>query len=202
MTENSDINIFNVHYKTLELTNYEIPSDRSTYYQITNLKNKDNLLNKNYLLSYCDLINPLCNHIYWLSQDFFEDKAAEDYSYEDIESFLERLDEVEFNAVLKKVNEWIDSNIDETDFESTPRYYPKSGYSYAFYLFEGNSRNLCLFDHIEFDVEEVAEALDINIVEGDHPGSNYIGAELGIPVDKANEIAKQKGFPIHFVKIS
>ena len=197
MTENSDINIFNVHFKTLELTNYEIPNDRCTYYQIN-----ENLKNKDYLLDYCEFLNPLCNYIYWLSQDFFEDKAAEQDSYEDIEGFLEKLDEVEFNIVLKKVNEWIDSGLDETDFEGAPLYYPKSGYGYAFYLFEGNSRNLNLFDHVEFDIEEVAEALNIYIVEGDHPGSNYLGAELGIPVDKANEIAKQKGFPIKFIKIS
>ena len=83
MTETSDINIFNVHYKTLELTNYEMPNDRCTYYQIN-----ENLKNKDHLLDYCEFLNPLCNYIYWLSQDFFEDKAAEQDSYEDIEQYF------------------------------------------------------------------------------------------------------------------
>ena len=84
--------------------------------------------------------------------------------------------------MLKKVNKWIDSGLYETDFEGVSLYYLRSGYGYAFYLFEENSRNLNLFDHVEFDIEEVADALDIYIVEGDHPGSSYLGAELGIPL--------------------
>ena len=115
---------------------------------------------------------------------------------------MDRLDENEFNKLLEEVNDWISGDLDDTDFEHSPIYSPFSGYDYAFYLFEGNSRNLSLYNHVEFDVFEIAEALNIYVVEGDHPGSSYLGAELGIPVEKANEIAKENGFPLKFVKIS
>ena len=114
---------------------------------------------------------------------------------------MDRLDENEFNKLLKEAKDWISEDLDETDFENTPRYYFFSGYDYAFYLFEGNSRNLGLYDHVKFDVFEVEDALNIYVVEGDHPGSSYLGAELDIPVDEANEIAQKNGYPIMFIKI-
>lgn len=202
MTENSDINIFNVHYKTLELTNYETPKDRCTFYCINeNIKDKDHLLDF-YWFNFDGNTHILCEHIYWLSQNLYENKSAGSDAFEDIEKFIEQLNLDELNDFLNEINKWIDSGLDEDDFERKPQYYPYSGYDYAFYLFDGNSRNLHLFDHVDFDINEVAETLNIYIVEGDHPGSNYLGAELGISVDKANEIAKQKGFPVHFVKKS
>ena len=38
------------------------------------------------------------------------------------------------------------------------------------------------------------------IVEGDHPGSSYVGAELSMDVDEANELAIELGVPIRFVE--
>ena len=198
MAKNAEINTFNVHVKTLELANYDKPADRSSAYQI----NKGEIKTRDQLLDYCDLVQPLRVAVYGISLSSFEDKAADDYSYEDIEEFLDRLDENEFKNLLKEIDDWISGDLDGTDFENTPRYYPFSGYDYAFYLFEGNSRNLSLYDHVEFDVCEVEDALNIYVVEGDHPGSSYLGAELGIPVDEANEIAQKNGYPIKFIKIS
>ena len=198
MIEAEEINTFNVHGKTLEFADYRGITDRSSAYQI----NKGEIKTRDQLLDYCDLVQPLCVAVYGISLSSFEDKAAEDYSPEDIEEFLDRLDENELNKLLEEVNDWISGDLDETDFENTPIYSPFSGYDYAFYLFEGNSRNLSLYNHVEFNVFEVADSLNIYVVEGDHPGSSYLGAELGIPVEKANEIAKEKGYPLKFVKIS
>ena len=196
----SKLTVFNVHGKTLELSGYQEPTDRISAYQI----NKGEIQTRDDLLHYCDTLQPLADEIYNISHNLFEDKMAEDSSYEYLEEFLGRLDENEFKTILKEVDNWLESDLDVGDFEyeDIPFKYPFSGYSYAFNLFEGNSKNLSLYDHVEFDVFQVAEALNIYIVEGDHPGSSYLGAELGIPVEKANEIAKEKGFPLKFVKIS
>lgn len=40
----------------------------------------------------------------------------------------------------------------------------------------------------------------VAIVEGDHPGSSYVGAELSMEVDEANELAIELGLPIRFVE--
>ena len=85
MTENTEINTFNVHGKTLELANYEEPTDRSSAYQI----NKGEIKNRDQLLDYCDLLQPLADAVYNLSHDLFDDKPAEDSSYEYLEEFLE-----------------------------------------------------------------------------------------------------------------
>ena len=73
ITESSNINIFNVHGKTLELANYEGPSDKGDAYQI----NKGEIKNRDQLLDYCDLLMPLRTDVYDLSHSFFEDKPAE-----------------------------------------------------------------------------------------------------------------------------
>ena len=196
MTESSNINVFNVHGKTLELANYEGPSDKGDAYQI----NKGEIKNRDQLLDYCDLLMPLRTAVYDLSHIFFEDKPAESDSYEDIEEFLEQLDEEEINILLKNIDEWIDTDLDDNDYDLTAMYHPFSGYDYAFYLFEGNSRSLSLYNHEEFNVNQVVDALNIYVVEGDHPGSSYLGAELGISVDEANNISSREGFPVKFVK--
>ena len=196
MNEDLYIDIFNVHDKTLELANYKLPNDRCTYYQIN-----ENIRNKNHLLDYCEWLNPLSDYIYYISQDYIETNIAESNSFEDISKFLNHLDEISMNSILSKVNEWINADIDTSDIESSIINYPNSGFDYAFYLFAGNKR-YNLSQHSFFKTDKISEALNIYVVEGDRPGSSYLGAELGIPVEKANEIAKEKGFPLKFVKIS
>ena len=155
------------------------------------------------MLDYCDLLQPLADAVYNLSHDLFDDKPAEDSSYDYLEEFLESLDENELRTLLKEVDNWLGEDMDIGDFEyeDIPTKDPISGYSYAFNLFEGNSRNVNLYNHIEFDVRKVSDSLNIYTVEGEHPGSSYLGAELGIPVDEANEIAQKNEFPIKFIQI-
>lgn len=73
---------------------------------------------------------------------------------------MDRLDENEFNKLLKEAKDWISEDLDETDFENTPRYYFFSGYDYAFYLFEGNSRNLGA--ELDIPVDEANEIAQKN----------------------------------------
>jgi len=47
---------------------------------------------------------------------------------------------------------------------------------------------------------EVRNALKIHVIEGDRPGSNYIAAELHMPIEEANAIAVENGWTILFVR--
>ena len=88
--------ILNVNGKT-QLADYRGITDRSSAYQI----NKGEIKTRDQLLDYCNLTTSLC--WLWDILSSFEDKAAEDYSPEDIEEFLDRLDENEFNNLIKKL---------------------------------------------------------------------------------------------------
>ena len=46
------------------------------------------------------------------------------------------------------------------------------------------------------------EALQVVIVEGEHPGSSYYAAELRQSVDEANAQAELLGFPFRFKKVT
>ena len=46
---------------------------------------KGRVQTRDQLLDYCNLVQPLCVAVYGISLSSFEDKAAEDYSYEDID---------------------------------------------------------------------------------------------------------------------
>ena len=46
---------------------------------------------------------------------------------------------------------------------------------------------------------ELAEALGIKIIEGDHPGSSYVGAELTLSTEDANRIAEEMKLPFRFI---
>jgi hypothetical protein len=43
------------------------------------------------------------------------------------------------------------------------------------------------------------ETLGVEIVEGDHPGSDYYAAELRGDIDAANRAAEKAGIPVRFV---
>jgi len=45
---------------------------------------------------------------------------------------------------------------------------------------------------------EVLDQLGIVVIEGDRPGSTYFAAELTIPVDEANRIARENDYPYRF----
>ena len=121
MAEAEEINTFNVHGKTLELADYQGITDRSSAYQI----NKGEIKTHDQLLDYCNLVQPLCVAVYGISLSSFEDKAAEDYSPEDIEEFLDRLDENDLQ-LIKEVDDWISGDLDYTEFEHSPIYSPFS----------------------------------------------------------------------------
>ena len=61
--------------------------------------------------------------------------------------------------------------------------------------FGGQGKALTFFQHTAADV---AEALGVVIVEGEHPGSTYIAAELRSSIEDANEAAERLRLPFRF----
>lgn len=45
---------------------------------------------------------------------------------------------------------------------------------------------------------DLLEQLGVVVIEGDHPGSSYFAAELRVPIEEANALAKKAGIPIRF----
>jgi hypothetical protein len=44
------------------------------------------------------------------------------------------------------------------------------------------------------------DALGVQIIEGDHPGSSYYAAELRQDIDYANEVARDSGLECRFLR--
>ncbi len=80
--------------------------------------------------------------------------------------------------------EWLDEPLDDEDIEHLYRTATAQGAAYI--------RWVC-------EEEEVLEALGIVIIEGDCPGSSYLGAELRIPIAAANRIAAARGWGVRFI---
>ncbi len=79
---------------------------------------------------------------------------------------------------------WLDKHPDDEDFERLYRTATAQGAAYI--------RWVC-------EEAEVLEALGIDIIEGDCPGSSYLGAELRIPIKAANQIAAARGWEVRFI---
>jgi hypothetical protein len=60
----------------------------------------------------------------------------------------------------------------------------------------GQGAALQYFQHLD---PELLDRLGVSIVEGEHPGSTYIAAELDRDVNDANRIAAENGIPLRFV---
>lgn len=81
------------------------------------------------------------------------------------------------------VDEWLGSKIDVNDYDWFPHDAHAGGRAYKFFL--------------QLD-PDLADALAVEIVEGDHPGSDYFAAELRQPIDEANTEAARLGLPFRF----
>jgi hypothetical protein len=90
------------------------------------------------------------------------------------------------NEVHAELDAWLR---DEPDWNWEDDYLPDraTGQGAAFKYFEDTD---CA----------VLKALKIRLIDGDRPGSNYIGAHLEIPFTEANGIAAKNGWTIRFVR--
>lgn len=89
----------------------------------------------------------------------------------------------ELGEARATLDTWLDAELEWDDYESLPRDYGQQGAALSFFE-----------DHLAADLA----ALGVVIVEGDHPGSSYYGAEIHGNIEEANERAQRLGWPIVF----
>ena len=77
----------------------------------------------------------------------------------------------DFKALIET---WLDEDID---------------WNFSDWFDSGWSPQDAAMNFFESEDQDVLEALDVVIVEGDHPGSTYYAAELQQDLDAANEVA-------------
>ena len=120
------------------------------------------------------------------SVEVFKTKWDEDFldDADNVTNWLKQLSKEQFSQVSKAMLAWGsgDPSCDDDDFIDEPM----SGQDMAYQMFSEG----CYADE--------AEVLGIEIVEGDHPGSSYIAAELSLPIAEANKKAEEAGFDIRF----
>ena len=102
---------------------------------------------------------------------------------ENWEAWLATADDDTVDALIEKMNDWINDTPDERDYESADL----GGYS-------GRGHALRFFR----DDFEYGDDFNIVVVEGDCPGSSYFAAELRMSIADANDLAEGLGLPIRF----
>lgn len=96
------------------------------------------------------------------------------------------LDAAQFEQlVVPALTEWFAEAADWTDDEDLPD------------LGTAEGAALQYFRSMDFDA---IARLGIDLVEGEHPGSNYYAAVLRTDIDTANEAARSAGIPVRFVE--
>ncbi len=104
-----------------------------------------------------------------------------------VQDWLEKLCPEEFEEAVLAVKEWLDAEPDWT-----------SEYEFFDEWADGQSAALSFFRNIDHDS---ISGIEIDIVEGEHPGSSYYAAELVMDPDEANAIALRDGVPFRFRRV-
>lgn len=85
--------------------------------------------------------------------------------------------------LLKAVEDWLDEPIEWGEIDWFP------------YDWGGQGNALAFFESLD---GETLDALGVEIVMGEHPGSTYYAAELPGSIEEANAVAERLGLPFRF----
>ena len=101
-----------------------------------------------------------------------------------VQDWLENLGPTDFENVVVAVKDWLDTEPDWT-----------CEYEYFDDWADGQRAALNFFRDIDLDS---LSGINVDIVEGEHPGSTYYAAELVMDPEEANVIALREGIPLRF----
>ena len=173
-------------YGTLSYANFEEPQSRFDAYGIDDASELDA----------CDIVrNPnlaqeaQC-HYQALLEERLQDADAEEIAElaeSGWEDWLENCSPEERVELDHALNDCLAESPDWSGYEGELLYTGATAQGGAYHYF------------LQRDVDEL-EALGIVIIEGEHPGSSYLAAELRLPVEEANTIAEENGWTIRFVR--
>jgi len=133
-----------------------------------------------------DRIQALRSRIYWFSIETKGDHdALDDWETDMVHDFIDTLSEENRVELKRQLQAWFAEEPDLEERDSHDIVRPTDGRQLAFRLFW------------DYD-PKVLDALEISVVEGDHPGSTYYAAEMQESVDLANRFAEEQGMPWRF----
>lgn len=100
--------------------------------------------------------------------------------------WLQGADGPELDRIYDELQRWLDQEPEWcSEWEDSYTVSNPQGAAYAYF----NAEDI-----------DVLEALGIQVIEGDHPGSNYYAAELRVPIAEANRVAASRGWTIRFIE--
>lgn len=114
--------------------------------------------------------------------------SADDHAQEHVLEWADQL-EIEHKVKYEEIlSGWLHSSIDW-------------GNEYEFF-YEIESGQGAAYEFFRNEASDLLDALGIQIVEGDHPGSSYYAAELRNDVASANKAAADRGLNLRFIELS
>jgi hypothetical protein len=105
-----------------------------------------------------------------------------------VQDWLENLGPTDFEDAVVAVKDWLDTEPDWT-----------SEYEYFDDWTDGQRAALNFFRDIDL---ESLSGINIDIIEGEHPGSTYYAAELNMDPFEANAIALRESIPLRFRSVA
>ncbi|MBW0158400.1 hypothetical protein [Sedimentimonas flavescens] len=167
----------------LWLLNYEPSGDRYTAYDVKPEEIAEGDLHWDLL----DRIQALREWICGFSQEFDdESRWLEDCDTDEVYEFLSTLSPEEDAKLRQELREWFTHEVSYEEEDGNDIVRPIDGRGFAFQFFA-------------FDVDgELLDELDIDLIEGDQPGSNYRGAQMNGSVEDAQRIVRERDLPFIF----
>ncbi len=104
-----------------------------------------------------------------------------------VEEWLGNLNHAEFDSVVQEIDRWLAA---EPSWTYECEYFEEWA--------DGQRAALNFFRGIDLDS---ISGINIDIVEGEHPGSTYYAAELAMDPEEANAIAAHEGIPLRFRRV-
>ena len=186
--ENFDLRIFEVSDSgTISDPDVEVPKINADLFEFDDYQTVDSLI---YTIETCQ---PLLNSIQSLACDkrleFSEDDDSELKSALEDEDFgWKEWIRLEGESRLS----WFISYIDETWLQE------ELNWHYVDYFPNHYSGVAVAKEYFELLKYETLDALGVDIIEGEHPGSSYFAAELRQDIDHANQVARDMGLDLRF----
>jgi len=179
----AELMIFDVMPNSGEIvvSDYEPNSDRYTAYDVS----PDDLKFGEGFYDLLDRIQALRSEIYWHAVEPDGDDEPEDYETDMIAEFIDAMPQEERTELTRQLQRWFECEPDFEERDSNEIVRPTDGRQVAFQLFWN------------YD-PEILDALQILVVEVEHPGSSYCAAEMEGSVDEANRVAEELGLPWRF----
>jgi len=186
--ENLDLRIFEVSNSgTISDPDVEVPKINSDLFEFDDYHTVENLI---YTIETCQPLLNSIQRLAWNKRFEFSEEdddelksvlADEDFGWKE---WIRLEGEGGLNWFITYIDEtWLPKELDWRDVDYFPSHY--SGVAIAKEYFES-------LDY------ETLDALGVDIIEGEHPGSSYYAAELRQDIDHANQVAREMGLDFRF----